>query len=165
MEITKLFQLKPKEEIEQVVRVSGIAAFPRFALLGLLFVLPFFFFFPLMRQGVVGVTFFVVIVLVILFFLFREYFRWDRTVLVVTDRRIVDIEQKGFFYKVVSEAPFSQIDEVTYRKKGIGQTLFGFGTLKIHMHGSGADIEFERLPRPAAVYDLINDLRLEHAEE
>ena len=165
MDITKFFQLKPREEIERVVRASLLALGPKFLLLGLLFVVPFFFLFPLFKQGTFGIVLFIVLVSFAALIIWREYFKWIRTVLIITTKRVVDVEQRGFFYKVVSESQHLQIDEVTYAKKGFLETVFRFGTIKLHMRGEGADIEFERVPRPELVYDLINDLRLEHAKK
>lgn len=155
-------QLKPHEEVLEVVRESIIPQIPRFSLLVLWFVLPFFFLFALFREGVMGVIIFLVVLLSAIFFLSRAVFRWSNTVLVVTDMRIVDIDQNGFFDRTVTEAVFKQIDEVNYRVKGFVPTIFRYGTVRIHMRGSAADIEFARMTRPARIHDLINDLREEH---
>ena len=88
--------------------------------------------------------------------------KWSRTVLVVTDMRVIDVDQKGFFDKVVTETSFKQIDEVSYRVKGLMPTIFSYGIITIKLSGSAADIEFVNIKKPARVHNLINDLKADH---
>ena len=82
--------------------------------------------------------------------------------LIVTDKRVVDIDQRGFFDRIVTEASYAQIDEVSYRVKGFWSTVFRFGALRLDLAGSAADIQFGRIFRPSRIHNLINDLREEH---
>lgn len=157
--IDKSIQLKPEEEVLEVVHEDVVPHLPRFLLLFLWFVIPFFFLFPLFRQGAVGVVIFFALVGSALVFSFRDYLRWSNTMLVITDRRIIDVERRAFFERVVSEIPYARVDDVTYRVKGLVPTLFRYGDVRVHAAGSGADIEFRRVARPSRVHDLIHDLR------
>ena len=159
------FQLKPHEEILETVHESVIPHLPRFVLFVLLFALPFFFLFPLFQEGVVGVIVFFVLLLVTSVLLWRAFFRWKNTALVITDLRVVDLDQKGFFDRTVTESVYKQMDEVNYRVKGFFPTIFRYGTVRLHMNGSAADIEFKNIVRPARIHDLINDLREEHGQK
>jgi hypothetical protein len=104
------------------------------------------------------IGFFLLVISSLVFF-WRSFHQWSRTIFVLTDRRIIDIEQKGFFDRVVTETVYPQIDEVNYRMKGLWSTLFRYGTIRLHLEGSAADIEFEHVRTPAKIHDLINDLR------
>lgn len=157
--IDKAVQLKPEEEVLEVVHEDLIPRLPRFALLFLWFVIPFFFLFPLFREGWIGVLIFFALVVSALVAAARAYVRWANTVLVLTDRRVIDIERRAFFDRVISETPYAHIDDVTYRVKGIVPTMFRYGDLRVHVAGSAADIEFCRVARPSRVHDLLNDLR------
>ncbi len=138
----------------------------KFILLIVWLLLPFFFLFPLLREGTWGIVVVTLWILSGILLLTRAYLKWSRTLLVVTDRRVVDHEQKGFFHRVVTEARYDQIDEVSYFVKGIPSTLFRYGTLHIQLEGSAADIEVAHIKRPARISDLINDLRSEaHAQK
>ncbi len=166
MKQTKLsFQLKPREEVLEVVHESVIPHLPRFLFLVFWFLLPFFFLFVLFEEGMLGMSAFFVAFFVTLFFLWKALFRWGNTVLVVTDVRVVDIDQKGFFDRTVTEATYKQIDEVNYRVKGFIPTIFRYGTVRLHLSGTAADIEFRNIVRPARIHDLINDLREEHGQK
>ncbi len=159
MDISNVIQLKPEEEVLEVVRESLAPHIPKFLLITLWFITPFFFMFPLFREGWFGVLFFLALIISAVVVGMRTYIKWKNTVFVITDRRIVDIEQKGLFDRVVSEVPFSLVDDVTYRVKGIFPTIFRFGLLVVRTTGNAADLEFRRATSPARLHDLINDLR------
>lgn len=164
MEAPRYIELKPKEEVLEVVRGSLFPKFWLFTLLTLLSVLPFFFLFPLWRQGTWGIVVFFIWLVCALVFLWRVYLQWSRTVLLVTDMRVVDHDQRGFFHRVVTEARFEQIDEVSVRVKGLFPTLLRYGTLRLKLHGEAADIDAENVKRPDHLADILNDLRRrEHA--
>jgi hypothetical protein len=164
MDAPKFIQLKPKEEVMQVVHASIVPHFGRLFLLFIWFILPFFFLFPLWRQGTWGIAVFFVWLFSGCVLFYRGYARWGKTVFVVTDRRIIDVEQKGVFHRVVTEARYAQIDEVSYHIKGFFPTIFRYGAVRLQLHGSAADIQVDYVSRPSRVTDLINDLRSEHHE-
>ncbi len=141
------------------VRQNFVPYIPWMVILVVWFVLPFFFMFPLFTLGEWGVLIFVVVLLACLFFVYRTWFSWQRTMFVVTDRRLIDIDQHGFFDRTISELFYSGIDDVSYRKKGLLATIFGYGFVLIRTTGSAADIEVRRVKQPAKLHDLINDLR------
>ncbi len=156
------FELKPHEEILAIVRQSLFPLFWRFFLYVLWLLIPFFFLFPLFREGVGGVVVFFGLVGSGFVFLMRQFFSWTGTVFIVTDKRVVDIDQRGFFDRIVTEAPYFQIDEASYRIKGFWATIFRYGSIRLELAGSSADIQFDRVSRPARIHNLINDLREEH---
>jgi hypothetical protein len=162
MKVENLFQLKPHEEIMEVIRESIYFHLLKFVLIIFWLLLPFLFLFPLFREGTWGIILFFIVFLSGLIALIRKSYCWTRTVLVVTDKRVIDLEQKGFFDKVVTEATYKQIDEVTYRIKGFIPTIFRYGKVSLHLGGSAADIEFSAIQQPSRVHDLINDLRDEY---
>ncbi len=161
----RAFELKPHEEILSTVRQSLIPNMGKFLLFILWLLIPFFFLFPLFRLGIGGIIVFFGLALSGLLFLVRQYMRWSGTTLILTDKRVVDIEQRGFFDRVVTEAPYTQIDESSYRIKGFWATVFRYGFLRFDLSGSAADIEFKHVSRPAKVHNLVNDLREEHRRE
>jgi hypothetical protein len=158
MHIERIIQMKPEEEILQVVHEDVLARVPVFILLFLWFLVPFFFLFPLFRLGWIGVVIFLALLASALVVGWRSVLRWTRTMLVVTDKRVIDIEQRGLFDRIVTEAPYSHVDEVSYRVKGMIPTMFGYGDINIKLSGSAADIAFRRVHRPSKLQDLVNDL-------
>ena len=151
--------MKPREEILQVVRESLVPHSGKFFLLGIWFLLPFFLLFPLIHGGTLGIVVFCALFALSTLFLWRASRSWACTLLIITDKRVIDIDQRGFFDRTVTEIVYDQIDEVTYRIQGIVETIFRYGTIRLHVDGSAADIEFARVKKPARIHDLLNDLR------
>lgn len=161
MKAEQIIQLKPEEEVLEVVHEVMLPNAPRILLFVVILALPFFLLFPLWREGLWGVIVFFLLLCVGALLLYRAYLKWARTVFIISDRRVVDHEQIGLFSRIVSEARFHQIDEVTYHVKGVLPTIFRYGVVRLQLHGNAADIEFKHVRRPARIADLINDLREE----
>lgn len=159
MRIPKFVQLRAREEVERVVRGRLMPLWWKLLLMIGWVAVPFLFLFPLWRSGDWGIVTFVVLLTSGLIALCRFYVRWSRTVLVITDRRVIDHDQQGFFSRVVTEARYNQIDEVSYEIRGVIPTIFRYGTLTLQLHGSSADIEFVHAGRPDRVADLIHELQ------
>ncbi len=58
-----------------------------------------------------------------------SYISWYFTVYVVTDQRLLQITQKGFWTRSVVDISLSQIQMVNYEIAGFNQTILGFGTI------------------------------------
>lgn len=56
---------------------------------------------------------------------------WYYSVYIVTDQRLIQISQKGFWNKSVVDIGLNQIQMVNYEVKGLEETLLGFGTINI----------------------------------
>ncbi len=161
MNAHKRIQLKPDEQVLAALHEAGVAYVPWFALFFVWIVAPFFFLFPLFRQGPLGVTIFFALTLSGLLVALRKFFIWKHSVLLVTDLRVVDVEQRGFFDRTYSEVAYADVQDVTFRVKGIFPTVFRYGTLTIKTAGNAADIEMRRVRHPAKYHDLLHDVRKE----
>lgn len=161
MKLIDFIKPKPQEQILMMVRESFSAHVPFFLFYAFWFLVPFFFFYPLFREGVWGELVFGMLVVSGGFLFWRSFHAWSHTLFVITDQRIIDIDQKGFFDRVVTESSFDQMKDVYYRMHGVWAMIFGYGTVYIQMHGDVADLKFEHVKRPARVQDLLNDLRHE----
>ncbi len=161
MKPEKLIQLKPDEQVLALIHEDAIPYIPWMTLLFAWIVAPFFLLFPLFQQGMIGVVIFIALLGSGLLFGWRRYFVWQHTVFVITDQRVVDVEQRGFFDRTYSEIGHNDIQDVTFRVKGILPTIFRYGTLSVKTAGTAADLEMRRVRYPAKFHDLINDLREE----
>jgi len=159
MKLKDVVQPKPNEQILLMVRESRFSQIGTFLLFTLWFLIPFFFLYPLFRMGTMGVVIFCVLVFSGLFLCWRAFRKWSHTLFVITDHRIIDIDQRGIFDRVVTESSFDHIDEVSYRMHGVWSMIFRYGTVYVKRSGSAADLKFEYIRHPARVQDLINDLR------
>ena len=56
---------------------------------------------------------------------------YNFSVYIVTDQRLIQLTQKGFFNKSVVDIGLNQIQMVNYEVSGLEETLLGFGTMTI----------------------------------
>lgn len=86
-------------------------------------------------------------------------------VYIITDERIVDIKQNGFFNRAISELNLNQIQDVNAEVKGIAATLLHYGNVYIQTAGEKSNFVFENIPHPYEVSKNIIDLHEEYLEK
>lgn len=79
---------------------------------------------------------------------------------IITNRRLISIDQQGFFRRSVSSFRFERLQDVTVTIKGIIQTLLDFGSISADTAGHDP-FEVYGLPNPRSIKSLI----LEHADQ
>lgn len=89
---------------------------------------------------------------VFFFFTFIDYYL---DVWIITNKRIIDIEQLGFFSRVISEQNISNVQDVTSETHGVIATVLRFGYLYVQTAGAKQRFIFEDIPHPDRVRDLI----------
>ena len=83
---------------------------------------------------------------------------------VVTTKRIIDSEQRGFFNRVVAELHLEKIQDVSYRVEGLFPTFFNYGIVEIQTAGVEHKFFFNEVPNPQRVKDIIMELILEEED-
>ncbi len=78
---------------------------------------------------------------------------------IITDRRIVDIEQQGLFRRNVSELEHSKIQDVTTEIHGILPTILKYGFVYVQTAGKKGRFVFKEVPHPMFVRKLIVGLQ------
>lgn len=156
--IIKKINLKPGEEVAKVVRRYGLILWPKILAVFLLLTLPFFFLFPLFKFGPWGAAVFCFLILLGAIYGLRTFVIWYFNALVITSQRLVDIDQRGFFERVVSEVSYEKIQDVSYRRKGIWQTIFHYGNVRIRAAGATVDLEFQNIKNPEKIQEMVADL-------
>ena len=154
-----VLQLKEGEHVLAIMRRHGSTLVPPLLLAFILIVVPFFMLFPLFSMGIVGMIIFGAAIVLGLGVAIRAFVLWDADVFILTDARVVDVDQKGIFNRFVAEASIGAIQDVSWTRRGMVQTLFGIGTLSVRTAGGGAVIEAKQIKRPEHLQDVLNDLR------
>lgn len=80
---------------------------------------------------------------------------------IVTDKRILNVEQRGLFARTVSELHISKIQDVTSIVNGKIQTFLDFGDVDIQTAAEQKRFMFEKVPHPRQVAKMIMDLHHE----
>ena len=84
------------------------------------------------------------------------YVLWYFSLYIVTDQRIRQISQKGFFKKTVVDLGLDKIQSISYGIPGILAGIFGYGTILIQT-GVG-DLVISQVSHPAKIYDKLQNV-------
>jgi hypothetical protein len=84
---------------------------------------------------------------------FPSWLGWYFSVFIVTDKRFIQITQKGFFHRSVADLSLTQIQSVNYSINGLQETLLGYGT--INMQTYVGELDIKEVHHPARVQKKI----------
>lgn len=166
-----MLDLSPEEKIVLKVRRHKIALFFESAFLILFVILP-----PavyavsknwLVISGSDDALFLALYFIVLLFSWVIFFMMWTNyylDVLIVTDKRIVDIEQRGFFSREVATVRLENIEDITINVSGVLATFVDFGTLRIQTAAESREFIIRHVPKPSEVKAVIYDLQRKLAE-
>lgn len=157
--IEDVLLLKDDESVKTLARRHVVTLFPRLFLALVFLVLPFFFLFPLFGLGPLGIVLFIILFGCGAAFAVRSLLLWDADVLIITNHRVVDVDQRGVFTRMVSEAPLGSIQDVSWMAKGFFESLFRMGTLRIQLASGTTTIEARHVSHPKMLHELISTLR------
>ncbi|PIT86248.1 MAG: hypothetical protein COU33_04240 [Candidatus Magasanikbacteria bacterium CG10_big_fil_rev_8_21_14_0_10_43_6] len=90
----------------------------------------------------------------VLLFFYQQFIVFYLDMWVVTNDRIVDVEQLGLFSRTISELDLFRIQDVTTDVHGLFPTLFHYGRVTVKTASSNINIVFFDVARP-------NDIREE----
>src|SRR3989339_1657242 len=108
--------------------------------------------------NVVLVISFLIYLLFTQLILFSRWLNEELDVIIITDRRIISIEQVSFFEREFSETHFEKVEDVKARLKGLFSNLFHFGTLEIQTAAEKILFVIRDVPRPTKLCEQITDL-------
>lgn len=77
---------------------------------------------------------------------------------IITNERIIDINQLSLFHREVSEFPLKRVQDISVKVAGPLATLFDFGDVIIRTASEQQRFIFEEIPKPYQVKDLILNL-------
>jgi len=157
-------RLKEGESAVLIVKKFPFVFLGQILFSSLFIIAPFFFLYPLVRWGWWGVLIFFVGLLIGSGVAVRVFVEYSFNVFLVTDTRIIDIDQKGFFDRTVSETTYDKIQDVSFRTHGVMQTLLHYGSVIIQTAGQQANIELHGVKNPEKVQQTIIEVQREKKE-
>ncbi len=89
-----------------------------------------------------------------------SWIAWHFSVYIVTDQRLIQIKQKGFFHRSVVDMGLRQIQMVNYEVAGLNETLLGYGT--IMMQTLVGDLIIHEVHHPADIAKKIQVILRDH---
>lgn len=76
---------------------------------------------------------------------------------IITDRRIIDIDQISLFHRKVSDFRIEKIQNITIEEGGFIANMMGYGSIHVETAGEDEDLRFDMLPRPYKIRDMISE--------
>ena len=156
----------PGESIVRVVRRDVFIIFKRVVIFAVLLVLPaVFVYFTIKSDGeilvgtvslpllILGISAYYLFVWLFFFFSFVDYYldAW-----IITSRRIIYIDQRGFFSRVIAEHKIFRIQDVVSEIHGFIPTVLKFGDVIVQTAGATEErFRFSQVPNPDYIRDII----------
>ena len=78
---------------------------------------------------------------------------------IVTNERIININQKGFFNRDISELKLTKIQDVTSEIVGFIPTILGYGNIYVQTAAEMERFAFYQIPNPNEVKNIIVQLQ------
>ena len=88
-------------------------------------------------------------------FFYAQFVDYYLDLWIVTNDRIVDIEQFGLFSRTISELDLFQIQDVTTDVHGFFATVFHYGDVSVKTASANVNIVFRNVPRPNKIREAL----------
>ena len=160
-----MFRLDDNEKLEKVLRKHWFVYVLDIIILFILFILPYIAFRVTGLDDTLdlsGKTYDLAVFLYACWFLLLwVYFfvAWTNKYLdawVITNVRIVSIDQVNLFSRDVTSTHYEKIQDIAIKTRGIIRTLLGFGDIEVETAGKDDDILIKDIPNPEEVKLLIS---------
>ena len=79
--------------------------------------------------------------------------------MIITDKRVIDVDFNNLLVKKFSEARLLMIQDITSKVSGLFQTIFNYGKVKVQTAGETPEIIFEDIPNPEKIIRTLQVLR------
>jgi uncharacterized membrane protein YdbT with pleckstrin-like domain len=92
---------------------------------------------------------------------FRAYFDYSQSVLVITNQRVINVDQNGFWKRKITETEINKIQDVSSETSGLFRTMLKFGDLVIRTAGvsQGSEIVAKNIANPYQVQQKIAGIK------
>ena len=112
--------------------------------------------------AIVAASAYLLFIIALLLYGFVDYYL---DVYIVTNERIVSVEQDGFFKRKISELYLSNVQDVNAQVVGPFATFINYGDINIQTAGERPNFIFKSIPRPYRISKIIVDLHEAILEE
>jgi membrane protein YdbS with pleckstrin-like domain len=165
MHLGPLIHQKSYEKIEYLLRRHPITFVPKLFIFLILLIIPVIIekfsvvLFPGILQnqsiyvsGIVLGTIYYMTTILLFYGFFIDYYL---DIWVITNDRIIDMEQRGIFARTITEFDLFQIQDITTEINGLAATLFHYGNISVTTSSSNSGIVFYQIPDPNSIRSKI----------
>lgn len=114
---------------------------------------------PILQDPFIGSIFDFIITLIIVFIFYTSFLTWTHYYLdayIVTNQRVLTIDQIDFFHRKVSEADIGNVQDIEVVVKGFFSNTLNFGDVRIQTAGADQKtLFFDNIPYPYKAKDII----------
>jgi len=168
MHLSALIKQKSYEHIEYVLRRHWITFVPKILLFLILLAIPVALYalvanlFPNLLTHPLWFPVLVLcasaFLLSVYLFFFMHFIDFYLDQWIVTNDRVVDIEQFGLFARTISELDLYSIQDVTTDVHGVFPTIFNYGDVTVKTASTNVNIVFRDIPNPNEVRRVLIEL-------
>jgi uncharacterized membrane protein YdbT with pleckstrin-like domain len=91
-------------------------------------------------------------------FIYLSWINDELDLFIITNIRVIGIEQISVLSRTVTECGLDRIQEVNAKVAGILETIFGYGRVDIHTASEHSDMVVSMAPNPVENARLINNV-------
>lgn len=171
MSVNELIKTKNYEKVIGKIRRHPITFVPAILLNLLLMVMPaglYFIFIDNFSQWLAEPAVFTAVILLasfyelfIIIFFYSRFIIFYLDVLIVTNDRMVDIDQTSLFGRTVAEIDLYQIQDATSEVNGFFPTLFNYGNVRVQTAGTLPNLTIINVRDPHTLRQHLLDLAAE----
>jgi len=92
---------------------------------------------------------------------FYHWIGWYFSIFIVTNQRLRQVTQKGFFNRSVIDLGISKIQNISYNVPGLTAAMFGFGTMVVQTYVG--DLYLDKLHHPSKIYNALAEVIQQYA--
>ena len=159
-----MVQLQPNEKIIMKARRLWFVVFSEVFSLFFMLLVPVVAFWLISSSGIVtirGNETYLILALESMWTLFvwlmfsKFWVNYYLDVWVITDRRLIDIEQKGFFNREISTVNFDNVEDISVVINGIIPTFLKFGEIRVQTAAEAREFVMRRAANPTEIKNTL----------
>lgn len=155
MSLAKKIHLRESEKILSIVERYALTYFWKY-LIGLMFLFASsFFMFKLLSLSWWGDVIFALGMFIGLLIIWRVWFYNHANIFIITSERVVDVQRSGLFDEVVTSVSYSDIKDISTRKKGVFANIFGYGNIIIQTSSEHFVLDISAVRSPQKVHNIL----------
>jgi hypothetical protein len=159
------------EVVHLLVRRHHITSVPALFFVFVVFLIPIVFplIIPMISflqiSGSTVISFLSLYYLALFGYVLLKFSEWYFHVGLISNKRLIDIDMENILSKNFAETTIASVQDVEYTQKGVLQSLFNYGTVEIQNEAVEQNFEYDNIPHPSQVAELINELAETAKEE
>lgn len=171
MNLNKLFKQKGYEKVEYIVRRHWVTFIPVILFFILLLAIPFGAYLLLLNSAnnflsnpayyTAGILFISIYYLSVILFFYTYFVAFHLDLWVVTNDRLLDVQQKTLFARTISEVDLYQIQDASSEIHGIFPSLFNYGNITLQTASAVPKFTFRNVANPNKLREAILNLSAE----